>query len=232
MSFLPGMFPAGVMAASIPTTMVYTDAVHGLAANQASYTVNSLSFGTADATRRVFVAIASATASGVEPSGVTIGGVAATKHVGVSAAGVTSVPCAIWSAAVPTGATGTVFWTVASGDLDGGSVYVFASYNQKVAAAHATNSYASIPAAGDVALDVNVPAGGFVIAIMALGNTFAATFHFSNLTNTPTADGTPTFQNGCAYASSQPAATPLTIAAHYNITPGDSHSNCVSASFV
>lgn len=212
----------------INTRIVVTDARHGLAANQTTYTITGLSFGDEHPRRRIFVGVAVLTATGVEPNSVTIGGVTATKHIGQAPPGSTSSTTQIWSALVPTGTTGTVVISVGSGDMDAGSVYVWAAYD--LASAAARDTAAATLSASGVDLSVDVPAGGFVIAVAAINNVNAATFAFSGLTNN-SSDGTPNFQSAGAAASKVAGGTPMAITATYTISAGTFGPNAVAASF-
>jgi hypothetical protein len=112
-NFLPGWFPQ-TGGPALPT-FVLTDSRHGYGPNVNPLSQASVSFGDEHATRIIILAVATQDSAAVEPNAVSIGGVSATKRAGVVEG---TGPCAgIWTAAVPTGTTGTVSIGVGSGDM-------------------------------------------------------------------------------------------------------------------
>ncbi len=211
------------------TRLVFTDANHSLPINLATQTVNGLSFGDPHPRRRVFVGIAVTTATGVEPNVMTIGGIAATKHVGLAPGGSPSATSQIWSALVPTGATGTVQFSVPSSDIDGGSVYVWAGYDLGSSAPTATTTVSNVGAASsDMSLDVTP--GGFVIAVAVVSNTFVQSFSFSSLSR-DSFDNVPNLQSAAGHVSKSVGGSPFSIIATRTQTAGTFGVNGVAASF-
>lgn len=157
-TYCPGGGPPSV---SYVTTV--TDAV-----DASVFTFTATSIGAADSTRRVFAAITWADPLTLTLSSCTIDSAAATIHVQTTRTsnslreGVAIVSVAQSAMATPTATTATIVVTI-SGTGNGCGVSTYRSVNQVTAAAHATNSAHNNATTLDVSL--NVPAGGFVIAI-------------------------------------------------------------------
>jgi hypothetical protein len=190
-------------------TVTYADARHGLAANQNPQTVTSLNFGTADADRRIVVGISAATDVGVSPDSMTIGGVTATRHANANFSGAFSHVSQLWSAAVPTGTSGTVEFSVPSGDIDGGSVYVWALYGVEDTPADFAQATGAINTI-DVSLDV--PEGGCVFSVVTVNQAGAASFSFVGVTE-DSSDTTPNFQGAAGHAAGVSVGAPRTVTA-------------------
>jgi hypothetical protein len=119
---LSGIF-AGVMAAAIAAsggggpapsapTLVYLGSAE-LTSSTTTQTFASFPFGTAAADREIIVFLGHNASTGSargHVTGVTIGGITATKDEGTSASG--AVHGSIWRAAVPTGTSGSVVVTI------------------------------------------------------------------------------------------------------------------------
>lgn len=198
--------------------------------NQTTITINDVDFGTPHPRRRVFVGVTVATNSGVEPTTMTIGGVTATKHVGLAPAGIFSVTVQIWSALVPTGATGTVvFGGLSAGDMDAGKIYVWAGYDLASATARDTAAVAASASPSDISVDV--VAGGFVIAVAMISNAGAATWSCPGLT-IDSSDSIVNAQSFGASVSKAIAASPRSITAQFtNSGGGPFGPTVVAASF-
>lgn len=226
----------GIIGGARIPELVYNDLFSDLGQNLTSVTVNSVPFGVEHATRRVFAMIGVGMAGGASISGVTIGGVAATEHVQAQATGTPAQTIGIFSAAVPTGTTGTIFWTrTGGGDMDGAGVYCLSSYYQKDAAAFATAS--DVDGAGSSAtLDLNVKAGGFVIGVAKQSSSRVATWSISGsgagISLLPEQDVTTDHQMGGVYGSLLSAATPLAVRMSFtNSFGGPFAADCAAASF-
>lgn len=102
--------PACVIFDKRPLEYSFQDST-SVSQNTATYSFAGRAFGAADADRKILVAIR-AIANASLPTGVTIGGVAAT-HLNGTASG--NIVVDYWWAAVPTGTTGTVAVTFSSG---------------------------------------------------------------------------------------------------------------------
>lgn len=223
------MIAGGVIGGKKPS-ILFTDAQHNLPVNQTTYTATDISFGPASSKRRVIVGVAVSTATGVQPDQMTIGGVAATLHDGIAPSGTFSVTVQIWSALVPTGETGTITMSVPSGDMGGGSLYVFAAHDLRDSAPTDTAADRVIgdPDGTDVSIDVK--AGGVVVAVAATSNTNPATFSFTGLT-VPDQDSSPNFQSAGAYLGEAQSASPMHIKAVFTIGAGPSSPSAVAVSW-
>lgn len=126
-----------------------------------------VSFGAEAGNRRIFVAIGAGSSTigstvNCQISAVTIGGIAATKHVGLPAGNVNHVS-EIWSALVPTGTTGDVSITYINGTTGWNrwSLGVFRAVDLVSATPTDTDSSTGT---GALSATLDVAAGGFVIA--------------------------------------------------------------------
>jgi hypothetical protein len=126
-----------------------------------SGTANGVSFGDADAGRRIVVVIHS-DGDGSDYTGITIGGVSATIHEQRGHfGGGTGLHLAIASAAVPSGTTGTVAISGGSAGVSGRrmAVYRLVGYSFLAAAGNRT-----VITATAVSADVSTSSGGLIIA--------------------------------------------------------------------
>jgi len=200
-----------------------------------SYTQSGCNFGSADASRRLFLVIAPLMfVSSGGPKNVTIGGVAATLHVQSNwASGSTQQYAAIFSAAVPAGANGTVFMSSGNGtNLGNVSFALYASYYQKNAAAFGTASNASV-GTGAANISLNVPASGFVLACHAQSNTLVCTTTMSagQALVRDLHDQAPNTQGAWYSGSKLIAQSPMSLTASYTNTGGPFRDAAVAASF-
>lgn len=142
--------------------------------SQTTYTFSSQNFGTADATRVMAVIILSRNSAGTQTvSSATIGGVAATKAVGLLGSSNAMVG-EIWYAAVPTGTTGAVSIT-------------FAGANQRCAIQLYSIIAPSSPAPTVTASSLASPATSGAITIPAGGAAIGGNYVISGGPGTPTA---------------------------------------------
>lgn len=223
------MFLATAAIGGLNTRIVYADSILNLAANQTSY-APTLGFGTAHPRRRVFAGVTVICASGVQPSMVTIGGVTAVKALGFAQAGTFSTTLQIWSALVPTGASGVVSVSgLASGDMDGGAIYTWAAYD--VVSATPRDTATATGSTSPNAIDVDVPAGGFVIALGLTSDNHTSTWGITGGLTLDAVDTLP-FPGGFGASLSKAAgATPLAITANY-VNSGDTfYPPSIAASF-
>lgn len=184
--------------------VTYTDTEVN-SANQQNYTFNSVSFGTEDADRYIFVGAYSngASGGGGTVSSMTIGGVGATLASGGLNPSDNTIYCAIWYAAVPTGTTGTVqvnhsdtrgrcgitVWNVTTASLTLDDTSLLGT------------SVTSNPSVSDT---LNVPTGGYVLAAAGTSNSNAITGN----TWTGTTQDTWTVVESNAYVGASTASVP------------------------
>jgi hypothetical protein len=134
--------------------------------NSSSTTFSSQGIGTADAARRVVVAI-HGSADNRSVSTVTIGGVSANGRAAILSA---SNAAEIWDAIVPTGTTGDIVVTW-SGTQRVTGISVYAIYD-----AYATVYDTATSSANPSDLDLNVLEGGFAIATVTDVNSNTTTW--------------------------------------------------------
>ncbi|CAN1724440.1 protein of unknown function [Hyphomicrobium sp. 1Nfss2.1] len=225
----------GIIGGAKPV-LVYNDLLSDLGQNLTSVTVNSVPFGDEHSSRRVFAMIGVGMAEGSSISGVTIGGVTATQHVQAQATGSPAQTLGIFSALVPTGTTGTIFWTRAgSGDMDGAGVFCLSSYYQRNAAAHDTASDVT-GGSGSAVVDVNVKGGGFVLGLAKLSSSRVTTWSLSGsdaaLSFLPEQDVSTDHQMAGLSGSQLSAASPMAVRLSFsNSFGGPFKADCVAASF-
>lgn len=125
---------------------------------------NSESLGTANATRRIIVALGWGSAAATTISALTVGGVSASEVVAIENT-YDSVGCgaAIWIADVPTGTTGTVEITF-SGSVARGGYSVFRVVNLD-SATETDSDVDALSTAGVVTTTIDIPANGFAVAV-------------------------------------------------------------------
>lgn len=175
---VPGAFP--IIAGKPLATMDYTATGTNTASPSTTHTHSGLSFGPADPTRYLVVAIATLVDTNI--STVTIGGVSATLIAGPAIS--SSTCCEIWGALVTTGTSGSVVFTNAN-TMSTSVVDVFALLNLISTTATATSTDATSP----VSTSVAVPDNGFLLAavgIFDVANTGAASWSggVTQVTNT------------------------------------------------
>lgn len=151
----------------------------------------------------------------------TVGGVSATL---IGAQLVSSDPCELWQAAVPTGTTGDIVVTMSAGMLNLG----IAVWRVVGAAAAVTEMLTSTADPMNVAIDC--PANGVIIAIA--GNHFSgATFTWTNLTerfDAPTEDSNGDYYTG---ASDNFASTQTNLSITCTQTTSGTRNHMVACSF-
>lgn len=144
------------------------------ATNTSSYSFAGCSLGTADSTRKVVVVIKGGDAGlGFTVSSVTVAGVAASLVVG-DTSGNSENRVEIWSAAVPSGTTGTIAVTW-SGTKSQCGIGVYAIYGAS-ASAYATGTSSSGTTTTHTS-SIDIPAEGCVIAV---GGCASATATWTN----------------------------------------------------
>lgn len=240
MNFLPGWNVGMLMAGAKPTTLVHVhnQATFAGGSSNPSYTQTGCNFGTADATRRLFLVIAPMMfVSSGGPKNVTIGGVAATLHVqDIGSFSTTGQYTAIFSALVPTGTSGTVYMDSGNGsNLGNVSFALYASYNQKVATPFATSAIAGGLAAGPGDLSLNVPDGGFVLALHAI-STASSVSPITMVSDQPMVrdlhDTAANTQGAWYSGSGLVAQSPMSLTTTYIIGGNPLHDSGCAASFV
>jgi hypothetical protein len=154
-------FFGNVQAGSLaPATLAYLASSHD-GANLNTYTFPGMAMGVASPTRQIMVGVAATDSSYNPATGVTVGGVAATKRVG-SGSGSFSV-AEIWQVSLPTGTVADVVVTF-GGQAQTCSVYIFAG-DKLVSNVPVDTGAAQV--ADPVASVIDITAGGFAIAIAA-----------------------------------------------------------------
>lgn len=130
-----------------------------------TYSFAGVSIGTADATRRVIVAVGWFSTTARTLSSATIAGVSATIHVTSGAgAGGRFNGCALISAQVPTGTTASIDFTL-SGAASWGIASVYRQVGEHTSTPHATTSDNTLSVAqDDYDLLINIPSSGAVVA--------------------------------------------------------------------
>ena len=151
---------AGMMrarpAAGGGATLAFTDSGAGTTAT--TLTLSARSLGAAATDREILVAVMHRNTGNYEPPAVTVSGISASLVVGLKNAGIVAISAQIWRAAVPTGTTGDVVVTIASGGV-WTNVAVYRATGLAAGAAdtgtgntNATNSTTLTAASGAVAL--------------------------------------------------------------------------------
>lgn len=132
------------------------------------YSFASVDFGDARADRRIFVAVHWWEGFPHETvSSATIGGVAATIHIQDGhSGGSTGFGCAIISAVVPTGTSGTIVITTSDNSNIGTvGINTFVTYGLASSSPFDTAFAEASGTATDLTDTINVPGGGFVLAV-------------------------------------------------------------------
>ena len=128
--------------------------------NELTYTFAAQPFGQAQADRIIVVGVASRDTTNERANSMTIGGVSATRHVDNGGANI--FPCALFSAVVPTGTTGTVAVTF-SGNMLGCVIGLWSIYGVASNTPHDT----AFATNGSVSLDI--PSNGCAVAMAWVG---------------------------------------------------------------
>lgn len=154
---MPMFSPAAGVAAADVSYLTVVDS----SANATTYNFTSVTLGTAASDRYIFVVCHFTSSSGASRSisSASIGGVSAAIAISASTDGLsTEIGCGVFSAAVPTGTTGTISVTL---DSTGGScqigVYRVTGLGSQTAVATNSNS------GTNPSTTVDVNAGGFVL---------------------------------------------------------------------
>jgi hypothetical protein len=137
-------------------------ATSGAASANNITTHSNLDAGPANISRILLVNVILSGATSTSISGVTIGGITATRRAGRTAADF--VQSDIWSAVVPTGTTATVVVTASSG-ANSSSVALYSAIGyENVEWAGATDFQASNTSTALMDVTINVPQGGVILA--------------------------------------------------------------------
>lgn len=158
-----------------------------------TYTFAGESLGVAASSREVFVAVSWKGGAALRTlSSATIGGISATIHIqdGVSNGSTLSVGAAMISAAVPTGATGSIVCTFSGSGNTMCGIGKFRVLNRTsiVATAHNSSTFGGSPATSSVNIDVG--ANGALMA--AYLESDSGTVTWGNITKQYEADFSPT----------------------------------------
>lgn len=135
-------------------------------------TFTSAAIGTADTNRTVFVVVRQSNGGtyALQPTGVTIGGNAATSLLGTGASGAS---VSIWAYKLTTGTTANIVVTWTSGGTLSTSISVYRAVNVTTLAANASSTYITNKTA---TLNVTSTASGFVIGAGSDDNSTGATW--------------------------------------------------------
>lgn len=148
----------------------YGNTDHNSAAN---FTQPAADIGAADADRRVVVALSFfATANGDGVSGVTIGGVTATKLDGAAQFNLAYMGAEVWAASVPTGTTADIVVSF-SGVVSDLALNVY-----RLIKASSFNTFATVPVTGNSStaiMDINTKVNGAALYVMQNINGTAST---------------------------------------------------------
>lgn len=186
------------------------------ASDLTTYTFASQSFGVAVAGRRIVVAATGRGGGSFTLNSVTIGGVSATKVVGLAVSTTNIVD--LWIADVPTGATGSVVLTF-SGTMARAAISVFRMVDAGSATAHATATD-STASGNDMSVSLNVPAKGGAIAVVASNTASSITYTWSGLTeDADSGDIEGGWGMSAAHDNFVTLQSGLTITATQNTTP-------------
>lgn len=175
-------------------------------------------FGTASAGRIIAIGTTSIHPSGNSVTGMTIGGVTASKAVGVNAGGSSSGDWAdIWAAVVPSGTSGTVN-TTNSGTLNAMGIHVYSMTG--IASITPSNTLATTSTSGSL----TIPAGGVSVGVSVNVQSGTATFTWSGLVLDTTFNTGAASQSSSASLGAHAAGT-ITVTA----TPSGSLAHALAA---
>lgn len=217
--FQPGFLDGG------PVALTWRSTTNNGAGGASPYTSAAVSFGPADPTRIVVVGIAAAVGGvGNAITAVTIGGIAATRQQRATIAGSTQqLSAEIWTAAVPTGATGTVAVTFSGG---GTSFFALSVYSLSGASGQTPSSTAQATATSTntVSANLTVPTSGAGLGVVFTNGAGVTGEVWTNLTED-------TDQNWIATADLSSASTATAGAATRTSTSNVNGSQmlCVAA---
>lgn len=175
MNFLPGWFPAGAMAASIPASLSFIASTAD-DANQTTYSFASQSLGVADGTRRIVI-VCHWHGSSLTLNSATITGIAATIHIQATS-GNSNV--GIISALVPSGTSGTIAMTLSGGALRA-RIAVYRATGGVLLSPHATMTDNTLSGAV-LSGTINIPAVGWVVAGSTWAGVSGTTFTYVGVT--------------------------------------------------
>lgn len=225
---LPGIMwlKAAASAAATLPTIVYGGA-NSTSAGISSGSL-SLGIGTADPTRLVVVGIVDNSTTGV--TAVTIGGITATKIIGISTGGTNA---SLWAATVTTGTTATVAFTLSSGSA-GAAVVAWALYNLSSTTAVDKQSAAANPGSAVTSPATNTSSGGVAVAIGGRITTVSPAGSLSGSLAQDVAANYALFCGGCItdhadYAGAHGTTTGATITETYTGVGGDIMQICVAS---
>jgi hypothetical protein len=195
-------------AAALPTLSFRGSA--GDATNSSSYSFGSLDIGTASATRRVFVAVHNAASvSAGTPSGVTINGVGATDHGGLTSG---TLRTSFFSAIVSSGTTGiTIAVTFGAGQITCAIGY-WSAYDLRD-----SSPLAAVQTSNNATADLSMTTESNCIIIGAMSSALSGVTHtFTGVTErydaSPTESLVPAGGDISSFSGSNPTAVNITAA--------------------
>lgn len=200
-------------------------------ASSSPYTFAACDIGSADATRVVIVAVYYWAGGSINITGVTVGGISATLRQ----AGGANFTCALYSAAVPTGATASVVVTT-NVSAAGIGIGWWTSVNQSDAAPTDVQVVDDTTNDNPLTLSINVPANGFVVAASTferLGGGVTVTWGGTGITERfdVNSGGSALVQDGGADNPSPVANAAYSITALPSITGGMSGARIAALSW-
>ena len=206
---LPGFIPYGAAAGILPFSFEFLQ--RGTTTNAAVQTLAAQNLGAVPDVghKRYIIAAICAVTNGRTLNSVTINGVAASLVTRATFAD--EIDAMIYIAEVPSGTSGDVVLTYSGGTEDESSIALYRMMNPFSATAHDTEVNNNSWSAGNIAVNLNVPARGCAVAVVTTRN--ASTTTWSGLTENYDSDlGAGEFSSG-ASGSFTPAQTPLAISA-------------------
>lgn len=150
----------------VPISLTYVASPAVDTANNTTYSFAGASIGTADATRRVIVAVAYTAAAAIRTlNSATIAGVSATIHIqAINGSGIVHAGCALISALVPTGTTATVELTFSS-TMTACGISIYRQVGEHSSSPHSVDEDITLSAAeDDFDMTISTPGSGALVA--------------------------------------------------------------------
>lgn len=213
---------AGATAPVVATSRTFLGTYYN-GNNVTAFTFTNVTFGTANANRRIVLMLATGAGGATAgPTTVTIGGIAATRDYNF--AGSTSwITWNAYSAAVPTGTSGTVVINYAAANWNHPTFAAYALYNTAAIPAFSAAVGNDVAGAVAVSVTVNAPAGGVVLVGARDSTAFTAG---------PTLDQNLSEYYQWAFGSAAPGAGSFTSTSNRDPNATASGSNAFAAAYV
>lgn len=199
----------------VPTTISFLQLVRD-DSDLTTYTYASQNFGGADPRRYLIAALGGRANVARTLNGVTIGGVTATSlaNVTVGTTGIVS----LWSAYVPTGASGDVVATYSGGMLRT-SCALFRLLSDSDATVPTDSQTDNTLSGSDLSVSLAVPVGGVAIAAIHTNTTGTSSATWSGVTESYDQTSTETASQGYSGGFSEYSSSPITITATISGSP-------------